>query len=220
VTPAAVHNVNFHGVGEPSRKLDAGEAMVWLAADRFLATLDALRGRDDVRISFDDGNRSDVDVALPALIERGITATFFVIAGRLGDPDHLGADDICTLAAAGMTVGSHGLHHRDWRRLGDAELTRELTESRRILEGLLGRPVTQAAVPFGSYDRRVLTQARRAGAYERVFTSDGGPARHGAWLQPRTSVGNDGVPFAALTARGSATTSAERAVKRVVKRWR
>jgi len=35
-----------------------------------------------VQLSFDDGNRSDVGIALPALLERELSATFFVVAGR------------------------------------------------------------------------------------------------------------------------------------------
>jgi peptidoglycan/xylan/chitin deacetylase (PgdA/CDA1 family) len=220
MTPTVVHNVNFHGVAEPPRVLEAGEAMVWLAKDRFLQTLDALRLRRDVCISFDDGNRSDLEVALPALLERDLTATFFVLAGRLGDPQFLGAENVRELHAAGMAIGSHGLHHRDWRRVCDEELAAELSQSRRILEDVVGAPVTQAAIPFGSYDRRVLAQARRDGGYARVFTSDGGPARRDAWLQPRTTVGNDGVPTAALTQPPSARGNAARSLKRVVKRWR
>lgn len=218
---AAVHNVNFHGVGEPPRELEPGEAMVWLDSDRFLATLDGLRGRDDVRLSFDDGNRSDVELALPALLERGMTATFFVCAGRLdGHPHFLGPDDVRRLLAAGMAIGSHGMHHLDWRRASDEQLVSELSQSRRILEHVAGAPVTDAAIPFGSYDRRVLTLTRREGGYARVFTSDGGPARRDAWLQPRTTVSNDGVPPAALAQRPPPHVSAQRALKRLVKRWR
>jgi peptidoglycan/xylan/chitin deacetylase (PgdA/CDA1 family) len=216
VTPAARHNVTFHGVGDPRRRLDPGEARVWLSIDDFLATIDALRGRDDVRISFDDGNRSDVDVALPALAEHGMTATFFALAGRLDDPLHLGAADLERLIRAGMTIGSHGLHHRDWRRCSDGDLAAELAGSRRVLEAVTGRPITQVSVPFGSYDRRVLAQARRAGGYERVFTSDGGAARPSAWLQPRTTVSDGGLRATELPAAGAA----RRAVKRWVKRWR
>ena len=218
--PGAVHNVNFHGVGEPPRSLTPGEAMVWIPLDRFLATLDALAGRADVRISFDDGNRSDVELALPALAERGMTATFFVLAGRLDDPGHLGAEDVRRLIDAGMTIGSHGLHHRNWRRCDDDELTTELAESRRLLEAITRTPVAQVAVPFGSYDRRVLGHARRAGRYDRVFTSDGGPASARAWLQPRTSVSNDGTAAGQPAPDPHRLAAAQRHVKRLVKRWR
>ena len=140
MTGARVRNLTFHGVGEPPRELAPGEAAVWLDEPRFLAVLDAVRDRDDVRLSFDDSNRSDVDVALPALVDRGLTATFFVLAGRLDEPGHLGVDDLRRLVAAGMRIGSHGLHHRDWRSLEASELTAELVDSRRLLAVRRRRP--------------------------------------------------------------------------------
>lgn len=218
--PATIHNLTFHGVGEPPRSLDPGEAIVWLSTDRFTAMLDTLVGRADVRITFDDGNRSDVEVALPALALRGLNATFFVLAGRLDDPEHLGCDDLERLIDAGMTIGSHGLSHLNWRRCDDEQLAGELAQSRRILEAVTRRPVTRVAVPFGAYDRRVLRHARHVGGYERVFTSDGGPARPAAWLQPRTTVINDAVALAELTVRPDMAGAARRRVKQVVKRWR
>ena len=84
-------NLTFHGIGEPPRALDPGEENVWVAHDRFVALLDSVVGRDDVRITFDDGNASDVEHALPALVDRELDATFFVVAGRLGEPTFVDA---------------------------------------------------------------------------------------------------------------------------------
>ena len=75
-------NLTFHGIGEPQRPLETNEAAVWVSRDRFLSLLDAVVGREDVRITIDDGNASDVEQVLPALRERGLSATFFVVAGR------------------------------------------------------------------------------------------------------------------------------------------
>lgn len=213
-----VWNLTFHGVGAPPRRLAPDEAAVWLTVEQLHAALDAIDGRDDVRLTFDDGNASDVEHALPALLERGRRAAFFPLVGRLGSPGSLSAADVRTLADAGMTIGSHGIHHRDWRRVGDDELAEELRGSRLALERLTGRPVTAASCPFGSYDRRVLAGLRRQAGYGLVFTSDGGPADPRAWLQPRTTLRADGGgrPPAASGAAGTAV----RRVKRLVKRWR
>jgi peptidoglycan/xylan/chitin deacetylase (PgdA/CDA1 family) len=215
---SSVHNVTFHGVGDPGRPLDAGEAAVWIDTDALLASLDAVRGRADVRITFDDGNRSDVDVALPALLERGLTATFFVLAGRLREPDYLTEEDILRLEESGMSIGSHGMDHVDWRSLDSVALRRELADSRTILERITGRQVTEASVPFGSYDRRVLSAARSEGGYRHVYTSDGGPASCAAWLQGRNTV-HASNPTEALTSDGSRSDFTG-AMKRLAKRWR
>ena len=100
-------NITFHGVGEPPRPLDPGEASVWVSLEKFLAVLDGVAERTDVGISFDDGNVSDIERALPALRERGLHATFFIVAGRLGAPHFVDEDHVRSLVAAGMEIGCH-----------------------------------------------------------------------------------------------------------------
>lgn len=186
----AVVNLTVHGIGPTGRRLDPGEDGTWVSVAQFEALLDAAVGRRDVRITFDDGNRSDVEVALPRLRERGLRATFFLLAGRLGEAGRVDAADVRELVGAGMTVGSHGWAHRDWRRVDEAAAREEFEEAPRVLAAVVGRPVRAVAVPFGSYDRHVLRRLRRAGA-QRVFTSDGGRARERAWLQNRSSAHHD-----------------------------
>ena len=222
MTPARYINLTFHGVGDLTRSLDSGERDVWLSAERFASVLDAVRDRDDVHLSFDDGNASDVEVALPALTGRGLTAVFFVVAGRLGEPGYLGEADIRALTRAGMTIGCHGMRHRPWRSLDDRALQQELWGARRLLEEVAGQPVTQAACPFGSYDRRVLRSLRRY-AYERVFTSDRGCARPDRWIQPRNSVRSADGPALIEEIHcldRPLPKSVHRRLKLRVKRWR
>ena len=215
-------NLTFHGIGEPPRRLDPGERAVWVSRDRFLSLLDLAQARDDVAISFDDGNVSDVEHAMPALRERGLVATFFVVASRLGTPYFVDDDAVRTLAAAGMEIGCHGMLHRPWRGLDDRALHEELVEARIVLEQALKRPVTRAACPFGSYDRRVLRTLRGCG-YEHVYTSDGGTARPADFLQARNSIGadDDSTVLERIAAVDASTRRAlARRAKLAVKRWR
>ena len=124
----------FHGIGTPERVLEPGEAPYWISVARFDAILDQVQAAprpDRIRLSFDDGNASDHDIALPRLLARGLAADFFVLSGRIGQPGSLSAGQICALAAADMGIGSHGIAHRDWRRTGAADLEAEVTGSRR-----------------------------------------------------------------------------------------
>jgi peptidoglycan/xylan/chitin deacetylase (PgdA/CDA1 family) len=221
--PDTVVNLTVHGVGPTSRRLDPDEDLTWVDVGRFERVLDAVAGRTDVVVTFDDGNASDVEIALPRLRERGITAEFFVLAGLLGRPGRLDADGVRELVRAGMRIGSHGWAHRDWRRVDAGEMTQELTGAHQVLAELAGEPVTRVAIPFGSYDRHVLGALRRHGV-TRAYTSDGGRARPGDWLQARTSLRHDlddawiatvldGSPSLPLRARRAAA----RAVKRA--RW-
>ena len=182
--------LNFHALGEPDPPLDLGEQSVCLRVQEFEEVLDAVKAavdRINVGLTFDDGNRSDVDLALPALLSRGLTARFFVLTGYLDKPGFLDRKAVRELHEAGMPVGSHGIDHRSWTSLTPSELAAEVGDSKKCLEDILGVAVDEAACPFGGYDRRVLRCARQAG-YKRIYTSDRGPAEADGWLLARTTL--------------------------------
>ena len=180
----------FHGVGAPGRSLEPGEAPYWIDRKLFAEVLDRVRALPDparVQLSFDDGNLSDLEIGLPMLVERGLRADFFALTGRIGQAGSLDIAGIRALQDAGMGIGSHGIAHRDWRRLDAAALKDELETSRRVLEGICGTSVRTAGIPFGAYDARVLRALKRAG-YTAAYSSDGGRMDPAAFLRPRVSV--------------------------------
>ncbi len=190
VNPASVVNLTVHGIGPAAREFDPDEDATWVGTEQFEQMLDAVVGRPDVQITFDDGNWSDLEIALPRLLQRGLVAKFFVLAGLLGQPGRLDGSGVRELCRAGMSIGSHGWAHRDWRRLDAHEATEEIIEATRVLGEFAGKPVSTVAIPFGSYDRHVLRRLRQA-KVTRAYTSDGGRARRGSWLQARNSLRRD-----------------------------
>jgi peptidoglycan/xylan/chitin deacetylase (PgdA/CDA1 family) len=183
-------HVLFHGIGRPGPGVAAEDEPYFVSRDLMLAVLDELRDDPLREVSFDDGYDSDVNVALPALRERGLSARFFPLAGQLGKPGRADADGLRELIRAGMIVGSHGMWHRPWRGMDARTCREELIVARQMLAEAVGTPVDAAACPFGAYDRGSL-QALREQHYGTVFTSDRRRARRGAWLQPRYSVRRD-----------------------------
>ena len=183
----------FHGIGTPGRTLEPNEAPYWLSTDRFEAILERIAALSEphrVRISFDDGNLSDVTIALPRLLAHGFPADVFVLSRRIGAAGSLGAAQIVELQTAGCRIGSHGVSHQDWRRISPDALAAELTDSRTTLERVCDRPVTSAGIPFGSYNGRVIAALKSAG-YDCAYSSDRGTMYPGAYLRPRTSVRAD-----------------------------
>jgi peptidoglycan/xylan/chitin deacetylase (PgdA/CDA1 family) len=179
--------LNFHGVGPVTRSIDQGELDCWLDTDFFDEVLNLIGKRGNVLVTVDDGNESDFTHILPALLKRGLRAKFFICSARLDQPDFLSRARIREMLAAGMEIGSHGVDHHPWRSFSAEQLDGKLQSSRRILEEACGVTVDEAACPFGSYDRKVLSALHRAG-YRRVYTSDGGAAGEGGWIIPRTTV--------------------------------
>jgi peptidoglycan/xylan/chitin deacetylase (PgdA/CDA1 family) len=179
--------LNFHGLGSPPAHVNEDEAPFWLPLDFFAQVLDRIKGKPDVHITFDDGNASDFESALPELVRRGQTAEFFLVASKIDEPGYLTRPQIKAMVTAGMTVGTHGMVHRPWPGCDDRTLSSEINDARTRIEEVIARPVTSASCPFGSYDRRTLKALRTAG-FDRVYTSDRGVARSDDWLQCRNTL--------------------------------
>jgi peptidoglycan/xylan/chitin deacetylase (PgdA/CDA1 family) len=182
----------LHGVGEPHHRVSAEELPYWLSVSSFTRLLNQALERSKstgprVIFTFDDGNASDALLALPELSKRGLRASFFVCVGRIGKKHYLDASMIKDLLEAGMDIGSHGMHHRNWRLVNTKALDEEIVDARRKLEDLIQRSVTAVAIPFGSYDWRVLNRLMRD-SWEFVYTSDRGTARSAARIKPRETV--------------------------------
>ncbi len=136
-----------------------------------------------VAVTFDDGFRSVLEHALPALEEVGWPATMFVVTnfgegtGPLRWPgiDHwLGTrhagelralqwTELRKLTDAGWEVGSHTASHPRLTQLTDAQARRELAESRQACEQHLGAPCSSVAYPYGDCNGAVADIAAAAG---------------------------------------------------------
>ena len=175
----------LHGLGPPPSGISGGEARYWLPAERFGYILELVRRtHNPVHITIDDGNDSDVRIALPALRDAGLFASFFITSDRIGQAGYLSEADISELRAAGMEIGSHGCAHITWTQVPDETIAEDVTRSIARLSSILGERVETVAVPFGECDLRVLRVLRVLGI-RRVYTSFRGPCRNDAWIVRR-----------------------------------
>jgi peptidoglycan/xylan/chitin deacetylase (PgdA/CDA1 family) len=93
------------------------------------------------------------------------------------------------LGAAGVEIGSHGVHHEAHHaNQPAAERIRELCESRRELESLLSRPCRSFAFPNGDFVPESPKELADAG-YSAAFTTEAGTvdANASRYLLPRLS---------------------------------
>jgi peptidoglycan/xylan/chitin deacetylase (PgdA/CDA1 family) len=193
--PSALQIVlNLHGIGSPPDGADNVSSRYWLTRQLFTTLLENIvvegaKSKIPICITFDDGNASDAVIALPELTKRGLKAAFFLCANRIGASHYLDRIAIADLVAAGMEIGTHGMDHRDWTGVDESTFYLETSEARRRIEDMCGISVTKAAIPFGSYNRRVLKGLRRE-PFECVFTSDNTFAQSDAWLKPRFKIDN------------------------------
>jgi len=86
--------------------------------------------------------------------------------------DLMNWDELGSLDPTLITVGSHTVHHPVLSTLEPDELSFEISESRRLLENRLGRPVEYFCYPNGSYNPVVIEQTRRV--YRAAVSTDVG----------------------------------------------
>ncbi len=75
--------------------------------------------------------------------------------------DLAGWDELAALDPAIVTIGSHTLTHPVLRSISAAEIEAELRDSRRMIEGKIGRPAELFSYPNDDVDERSLNGVRR-----------------------------------------------------------
>ncbi len=160
--------------------------------------------RRGLHVTFDDAYK-DVLGALPLLEELGLPATIFVstsfadegrplavpelAADSEAHPELLATmtwDELREVAARGVEIGGHTVSHPHLTRLTDAELDRELTDSKQRIEDEVGRPARLLAYTYGEHDDRVHEAVRRAG-YAAAFAQWPGSSIRNPFALPRVS---------------------------------
>jgi peptidoglycan/xylan/chitin deacetylase (PgdA/CDA1 family) len=156
---------------------------------RFSDAVAGTRSKRTVVITFDDNYRSVLQLAKPILDRHGYVGTLFVptdwpdrdepmrwpgIDQWLGTPHEpelhsLDWQELRDLQGEGWEIGSHTCSHPHLPEIDDAQLERELGQSRARLEDELGSPCTSLAYPYGAIDDRV-EEATRAAGYSAACT--------------------------------------------------
>lgn len=133
-----------------------------------------------VCLTFDDGYDCFYRNVIPFLMSFRAKAIVFVITdfiGKTNDWDirlsyrpfvHLSAGQLKEIAKLGFEVGSHSCSHKDLTRLDPKLVKRELVNSKKRLEDLIGNEVGSISFPYGKHDAAVIDQAHEAG-YARLF---------------------------------------------------
>ena len=126
-----------------------------------------------VVITFDDGFRNTLERGAPVLAALGFRATLFAVAalGRRsndwpGQPSTiprlplLTPSELRALADSGFEIGAHGLTHAPLDQLSQSAAEREIHDSSRALEDVVGKPVDVFAYPHGRANSSVREQVR------------------------------------------------------------
>ena len=161
-------------------------------------------------VSFDDGWKSQYEVAFPIMKKYGYPFTMFIYTegvrgGTLGGGEAITWEQLADMRDNGIDIEAHSATHQDLREghnimlVSSGKRTKtkltgpqyeqwmqnEVVGSKQLLEQRLGIKVNCFAVPFGNYNEHVKEIARGAG-YEAMFTVYGQPI---TFTSPLDSVG-------------------------------
>ena len=121
-------------------------------------------------ITFDDGHLSNYTVAFPILVEKGLTAEFYINSAFVGNDNYMSWEQLKEMNDAGMSIQSHGHHHNYFSDMSESEIESELRLSKQTIEDKLGSKVSVFAPPGGRFDLRVVKIAKQLG-YQCIATS-------------------------------------------------
>ncbi len=146
-------------------------------------------------ISFDDGHADGYTYALPILVAHHFVATFFVVSGRIGEPDDLSVTQIQAMAAAGMEIADHSVNHVNLAHLGPAALNVQVQGAAEKIAAITGCWPASLAYPYGRHDPAVVRFLANAG-FLLAVTEQGSPPETWAnrLLAPRIRVSPSTTP--------------------------
>jgi len=160
----------------------------WLSRWRRVVPLDETLQAPSRRlaaITFDDGYRDNLTVALPMLEKFQLPMTLFVVAGFLGRQGYLSEHELREMSEHPLvTIGAHGLWHRNFNSLSSAEARFELTESRRLLAGIIGKTVDLLAWPYGECNSELEMLSADCGYRASWSVWKGTNSAHSRWRVP------------------------------------
>jgi peptidoglycan/xylan/chitin deacetylase (PgdA/CDA1 family) len=160
----------------------------WLSLGRRVVPLEETLqagGRRFAAITFDDGYQDNLTVALPMLEKFRLPMTLFVVAGFLGRAGYLSEQELREMARHPLvTVGAHGLWHRNFNSLSSAEARVELTASRRLLSGITGTNVDLLAWPYGECNAELEELSAECGYRASWSVWKGTNSLHSRWRVP------------------------------------
>jgi len=130
-----------------------------------------------VSLTFDDA-AADQRAAADTLRANGLTGTFYVPSGSIGQPGALSLDDLSAIHADGNEIGGQTVNRRDLTQVAPDEALRQICDARAQLSEW-GFPQSSFANPYGATSDAIAAAVAQCG-YNSARVFGGGVNAHPA----------------------------------------
>ena len=125
-----------------------------------------------IMLSFDDSHEEHFSIAADQMKKYGFRGVFFVMTIAIDKPGYLYREEIKALSDEGHTIACHTYDHPVLTKLKDNEWTKQIDESKKLLEEITGKPVYYFAYPYGAWNERVIEELKKRGIKEAFQLSE------------------------------------------------
>jgi len=181
-SPKQIPVLCYHHVKPPSRinsplyTIDPVifEAQIKLLADsgyksilpddlyNYLTTGSVLPERSII-ITFDDSHAEHFTTVAPILEKYNWKGVFFVMTVTTGKTGYLSPDQIKALSRRGHVIAGHSWDHPRLDTPGQHDWQRQISDPKKLLEKITGKPVLYFAYPYGAWNPAAIAQLKARG---------------------------------------------------------
>ena len=121
-----------------------------------------------ILITFDDTREEQLSIGATEMEKYGFKGVFFIMTVSINRPGYMTKEQIKSLSNSGNEIGGHTWDHHRVTKYEGADWETQITKPNKKLEGIIGKPITCFAYPFGLWNSAAIPHLKENG-YQLAF---------------------------------------------------
>ena len=114
-------------------------------------------------ITFDDTREEQFSIGAAEMKKYGFKGVFFIMTVAINRPGYMTKEEIKTLSDDGHVIASHTWDHHMVTKYSGEDWNTQFVKPKAKLEGIIGKPVTDFAYPFGLWNTAAIQELKKSG---------------------------------------------------------
>ena len=116
-----------------------------------------------IMITFDDTRIDQYTNGAVEMKKYGFKGVFFIMTVAINRPGYMTKEEIKTLSDDGHVIASHTWDHHMVTKYSGEDWNTQFVKPKAKLEGIIGKPVTDFAYPFGLWNTAAIQELKKSG---------------------------------------------------------